>query len=43
MVLSREQKQKAYLEAERILALGKKWQQLVPGEKRPNFERAAAG
>ena len=42
MVLSREQKQKAYLEAERILALGKKWQQLVPGEKRPNFERAAA-
>ena len=42
MVLSREQKQKAYLEAQRILQLGKKWQQLVPGEKRPNFERAAA-
>ena len=42
MVLTIEAKQKAYLEAERILALGKKWQQLVPGEKRPNFERAAA-
>ena len=42
MVLSREQKQKAYREAQNILALGKKWQQLVPGEKRPNFERAAA-
>ena len=42
MVLSREQKHKAYLEAERILQLGKKWQQLVSGEKRPNFEKAAA-
>ena len=42
MVLSREQKQKAYQEAQSILQLGRKWQQLVPGEKRPNFERAAA-
>ena len=42
MVLSREQKQKAYQEAQNILELGRKWQQLIPGEKRPNFERAAA-
>ena len=42
MVLSREEKHKAYEEAQSILALGKKWQQLVPGEKRPNFEKAAA-
>lgn len=42
MVLSREEKHKAYREAESILALGKKWQALVPGERRPNFERAAA-
>jgi len=42
MVLSREEKHKAYEEAQSILALGKKWQQLVPGEKRPNFEQAAA-
>ena len=42
MVLSRDQKHKAYQEAQSILALGRKWQQLVPGEKRPNFERAAA-
>ena len=41
MVLSRDQKHKAYQEAQSILALGRKWQQLVPGEKRPNFERAA--
>ena len=42
MVLTREQKHKAYLEAKSIIALGKKWQRLVPGERRPNFERAAA-
>lgn len=42
MVLSREHKHKAYLEAQSILQLGKRWQQLVPGEKRPNFEKAAA-
>ena len=42
MVLSREHKQKAYLEAKSILELGKRWQQLVPGERRPNFEKAAA-
>ena len=42
MVLSREEKHKAYEEAQSIIALGKKWQQLVPGEKRPNFEKAAA-
>ena len=42
MVLTREQKHKAFLEAKATLALGKKWQRLVPGERRPNFERAAA-
>jgi len=42
MVLTREQKHKAFLEAKSTLELGKKWQRLVPGERRPNFERAAA-
>ena len=41
MVLSQAQKQDAYREAKSILALGEKWQELMPGEKRPNFERAA--
>ena len=38
---SRAEKVAAYKEAQRILQMGKKWQRLVPGEKRPDFERAA--
>jgi len=34
-------KRAAYKEAHTILQTGKKWQRLVPGERRPNFERAA--
>ena len=41
MVLSEVEQQRAYREAREILKLGQKWQQLMPGEKRPNFERAA--
>ena len=41
MVLSEAEQQEAYREAREILKLGEKWQQLMPGEKRPNFERAA--
>ena len=41
MVLSEAQYSDAILEARRILKLGQKWQELMPGEKRPNFERAA--
>ena len=41
MVLSEAQKHDAYREAQQILRLDEKWQQLMPGEKRPNFERAA--
>ena len=41
MVLSEAEQQQAYREAREILKLGHKWQQLMPGEKRPNFERAA--
>jgi hypothetical protein len=42
MVLTREEKHKAYIEAKNTLELGQKWQRLVPGERRPNFEKAAA-
>jgi hypothetical protein len=31
----------AYHEAEQILRLDEKWQQIMPGEKKPNFRRAA--
>ena len=41
MVLTQAQKQDAYREARDIMKLSKKWQELMPGEKRPNFERAA--
>ena len=41
MVLTRAQKHDAYREARDIMKLSKKWQELMPGEKRPNFERAA--
>ena len=41
MVLTRAQKQDAYREARDIMKLSEKWQELMPGEKRPNFERAA--
>ena len=32
---------RAIKEADSILRLGKKWQRLVPNERRPNFEAAA--
>ena len=41
MVLTQAQQHDAYREARDILKLGQKWQELMPGEKRPNFERAA--
>jgi hypothetical protein len=41
MVLSQAQKQDAYREAQQILRLAEKWQELMPGERKPNFQRAA--
>jgi len=41
MVLSEAQKHDAYREAQHILRLDEKWQQLMPGERKPNFKRAA--
>ena len=41
MVLTQAQKHDAYREAQDIMKLSEKWQELMPGEKRPNFERAA--
>ena len=41
MVLSEIEQQRAFREAREIMKLGEKWQELMPGEKRPNFERAA--
>ena len=41
MSYSEAQKRDAYLEAQHILRLDKKWQQLMPGERKPNFRRAA--
>ena len=41
MSMSESQKRDAYLEAQHILRLDKKWQQLMPGERKPNFRRAA--
>ena len=41
MVLTQAQQHDAYREARDILKLGEKWQELMPGEKRPDFTRAA--
>ena len=41
MVLSEAQRRDAYREAQQILRLNEKWQELMPGERKPNFERAA--
>jgi len=41
MVLSEAQKTDAYREAQHILRLADKWQELMPGERKPNFQRAA--
>ena len=41
MVLSEAEKRDAYREAQQILRLSKKWQELMPGERKPNFHRAA--
>ena len=41
MSYSEAQKRDAYLEAQHILRLDRKWQQLMPGERKPNFKRAA--
>lgn len=41
MSLSEAQKLDAYREAQHILKLDHKWQQLMPGERKPNFRRAA--
>ena len=41
MSMTEAQKRDAYLEAQQILRLDKKWQQLMPGERKPNFRRAA--
>ena len=40
-MLSIDDRIKALDEAKRILALGKKWQRNLPGERRPDFEGAA--
>ena len=39
--MSEAQKRDAYREAQHILRLDKKWQSLMPGERKPNFRRAA--
>ena len=41
MVLSEAEKRDAYREAQQILRLDAKWQELMPGERKPNFHRAA--
>ena len=40
-MISVEEKRAAYEEARQLLLLGKKWQQLMPGERKPDFRRAA--
>ena len=40
-MLSQAQMRDAYHEAEQILRLDEKWQELMPGSKKPNFRRAA--
>ena len=39
--MTEAQKRDAYLEAQHILRLDKKWQQLMPGERKPDFRRVA--
>lgn len=39
--MSEARKRDAYLEAQHILRLDKKWQHLMPGERKPNFKRVA--
>ena len=41
MSMSEAQKRDAYLEAKHILGMDTKWQELMPGERKPNFKRAA--
>ena len=41
MTMSEAQMRDAYHEAEQILRLDEKWQQIMPGERKPNFRRAA--
>ena len=41
MSMSEAQKRAAYHEAQHILRLDKKWQELMPGERKPDFRRAA--
>ena len=39
--MTEAQKRDAYLEAQQILRLDKTWQHIMPGERKPNFKRAA--
>ena len=39
--MTEAQKRDAYHEAQQILRLDAKWQQLMPGERKPNFKRVA--
>ena len=39
--MTEAQQRDAYHEAQAILRLEKSWQDLMPGERRPNFKRAA--
>ncbi len=41
MSMTEAQMRDAYREAQHILQLDGKWQQLMPGERKPNFRRAA--
>ena len=41
MSMTEAQKRDAYLEAKHILGMDTKWQELMPGERKPNFKRAA--
>ena len=41
MSMSEAQKMAAYREAQQILRLDKTWQSIMPGERKPNFRRAA--
>ena len=41
MSMTEAQKRDAYHEAKNILRLDGKWQQLMPGTRKPNFKRAA--
>ena len=41
MSMTEAQKRDAYHEAQHILRIDKKWQQLMPGERKPDFKRVA--